>query len=696
MKQIPLQKAPFVRIVVPFIIGIVCQYKIPFLPYLWIIPSILGGMFVGLFYLNKNRKYAFAHYKARPYFGIGMFFIWMVVGMWVLKVHHFHQHTPSPDYFPYLQVQLVSEPRHTNNHKLFEAVLLYAIHPDSCKNLQKQNALLYFAKNNSSQELQKGDVLLIKNDLIPIKSPGNPDEFDYAAYMRIKHTYHMQFVSDKWTFLGHLDHFSIREFSSKQKIKLQNILEQTFLTEREQDFLKAVLLGITDDLWEEQRDLYQQAGLSHLLAISGLHVGIIAFIVLWLLYPLKRLGYNRIRFFIVVWALWVYAFMCGLSPSVVRACIMFSVIMGAYLLKRQSYSVNSLAIAAFLMLVYDPYYLWDIGFQLSFLSVLLLLSAAPFFPKGVKNKVCNYIFLLIWTTTVIQIGTMALTVYYFHNIPVYSILCNLVMVPLFPVLISGGILLLLAGNSDIQPYLSDVFHFFFHQSDSIIRSIVNLPGALAENIWIDPVIVVIWLIAIFLITLWLYTQNTNYVITLLAVMSAFLFYLLVNQTKYSSEISIYNHQGGISVNVIDYPRNYVITTDELFAMESLEKVAQNHWMKIKATPPTLITDSLATTNLKVSLPFVQFGKRRILLLNDESWKNKVSSTRLKIDLLVVGREYKERIADVTPLYDIDQVVLSADVNPIVASGFEKECRSLRIKCHNTADQGAWCLQINAY
>ena len=696
MKQIPLQRAPFVRIVVPFMIGIVCQYKIPYPSCLWIIPAVLGGIFIGLFYLNKKRKCAPAHFKMRSYFGIGMFFIWMVVGIWVLKAHHLHQAIPSPNHFPYLQVQLVSEPRHSNNHKLFDAVLLYAIHPDSCKNLQKQNALLYFAKNNSSQELQRGDVLLIKNDLILIKSPGNPDEFDYAAYMRIKHTYYMQFVSDKWTFLGHPDHFSIRNFSSEQKIKLQNILEQTSLTEREQDFLKAVLLGITDDLWEEQRDLYQQAGLSHLLAISGLHVGIMAFIVLWLLYPLKRLGYNRIRFFIVVWVLWGYAFMCGLSPSVVRACIMFSVLMGAYLLKRHSYAVNSLAVAAFLMLVYDPYYLWDIGFQLSFLSVLLLLSAAPFFPKNGKNKVLNYIFLLIWTTAVIQIGTMALTVYYFHNIPVYSILCNLVMVPLFPVLISGGILLLLAGNSDIQPYLSDMFHSLFHRSDSIIRSIVNLPGAMTENIWIEPAVVAIWLMAIFLIMFWGYTQNPKYGITLLSVVSVFLFYLLLAPTKYLSEISIYNHRGGISVNVIDYPRNYVITTDELFAMESLETVARNHWMKIKANPPTLITDSLETPNLKVSLPFVQFGKRRILLLNNESWKNKISPTRLKIDLLVVGREYKERIADVTHLYDIDQVVLSADVNPIVASGFEKECRSLRIKCHHTADQGAWWLQINAY
>ncbi len=690
MKQIPLQKAPFARIVIPFIIGIVCQYKIPF-PFLWTIPTLLGGIFVGLFYLNKNRNYAFSHFKMRSYFGIGTFFIWMVVGMWVFITHNHYVTIPSENQFPYLQIQLVSEPRQTNNHERFDAILLYAVHPDSCKNLQREKALLYFAKNQSTKRLQRGDILLVKNDLTPIKSPGNPDEFNYAAYMNMQHINHMQFVSDEWKLLGHPNNFSLKGFSADLKIKLQNIIERTSLTEREQDFLKAVLLGMTDDLWDEQRDLYQQAGLSHLLAISGLHVGIIAFIVLLLLYPLKRLGYNRIRFFFVVWALWGYAFICGLSPSVVRACIMFSVIMGAYLLKRQSYSVNSLAVAAFLMLIYDPYYLWDIGFQLSFLSVLLLLSAAPFF-KNRRNKILNYIILLIWTTAVVQIGTMALTVYYFHYIPIYSIFCNLIMVPLFPILLSGGILLLLAGNSGVQPYLSDTFHFLFHTSDSIIRSIVNLPGAMAENLWIDPVTATIWLIAIFLILLWGYTQNPNYAITLLSTISAFLFYLFLAPTKCLSEISIYNHRGGISVNIIDYPRNYVITTDELFSMESLEKAAQNHWMKINADPPVWVTDSLTTPNLNVSLPFIHFRKMRILLLNNESWKNSISSTRLKIDLLLVGREYKERIADIIHLYEIDQVVLSADVNPIVASGFEKECKSLSIKCHNTADQGAWYLR----
>lgn len=693
MRNIPIQKVPFIRILIPFVIGIVCQYRAGW-PFLWIMPASLGGIFLSLFYLNKMGKDVVAHFRARYYFGIGIFFVWMLAGMLIFKIHDFKPAPLSKQQFPCLQIELVSEPQYKNGYVVFDAILLYGVNNDSCQDLRKQQVLLYFTKSIRVQNLRRNDMLLIRNELVPIKSPGNPDEFDYAAYMQMKHINYMQFLSEEWIFLGHTDKFSIKNLAADLKIRMQNIIERTSLTEREQDFFKAVLLGITNDLSNEQRELFQRAGLSHLLAISGLHAGIIAFIILGLLYPLKKLGYNRLRFSIVIFALWGYAFVCGLSLSVVRVCIMFSVLMGARLLGRHSYSINSLAIAAFFMLLYDPFYLWDIGFQLSFLSVLLILFTTSFCKRISKNKVLNYIVSLIWITTIVQIGTMVLTAYYFHIIPVYSIICNLVMVPLFPIFLLGGIFLILFGGC-ADFYLSDILHFLFYQSDSIVRFIVDLPGATIENIWVDNVYVFLGLITIFLIILLSYSRNVNYLIILLSVISAFLLFLLFIPAKSFSEISVYNHRGGISVNVIDYPENYVITTDELFSMEELEYAAENHWKKIKADSPMLITDFFETNHLYVSLPFVQFGDKRILLLNNESWKYKVSPARLKIHYLIIGREYKGRISDIMHLYEIGQVIISSDVNPVVASGFEKECHFLGLKYHNTAKEGAWVLKMDS-
>ncbi len=693
MRRVPIQKAPFVKILIPFVIGIICRYKIE-IPFLWIIPAILGGVFLFLFYLNKRGKDAIAHFQIRHCFGIGLCFVWLLVGMLVVDVHNSRSIIAiSNSQTPYLQIQLVSEHRHKNNHILFDAVLLYGIKDDSCRNLQKQKILLYFTQNPRVQKLLRDDVLLIKNNLIPIKSAGNPDEFDYAEYMKMRHINYMQFLSDEWVLLGRCNKFSIKSFAADQQTKMRNLIEQTSLTEREQDFFNAVLLGITDNLSDKQRDLFQRAGLSHLLAISGLHVGVVALIVLGLLYPLKRLGYNRVRFSCAILVLWGYAFICGLSPSVIRACIMFSILIGSNLLKRHNYPINSLAIAAFLMLVYDPFFLWDIGFQLSFLSVLLILLLTAFYKRISKNKIFDYLITLVWVTAVVQIGTTALTVYYFHSIPVYSIICNLVMVPLFPVFLSGGILLLLLG-SYAELYVIDILHFLFNKSDAIISFIVNLPGAVIENIWINELEALGGIIVIFGGILFFYTRKTNYLIALLSVISLFLLLILFNPSKTVSEISVYNYRGGISINIIDYPQNYVITTDELFSIDEFEKAAQNHWMKINVYPPVLITDSFETNNLNVSLPFVQFKDKRILLLNNDSWKYKRASTRLKINLLIIGREYQGRISDITHLYEIGQVIISSDVNSIVASNFEKECDFLGLKCHNTAQAGAWMLNMD--
>lgn len=688
MQNLPVQKASFVRILIPFIVGIICSYVF-FLSYLFVLPAVIGGLFLLLFYLNK--KTPSEQYQARSYFGLGMFFIWISAGMITYDIRNPQYQLPSKEDYPCLRVQLSSEPQIKTNHILFNAVLLSGINGESESPLNRQTVLLYFRKSTKVRTLTPNDILLIKNDLLPVKNTGNPDEFDYARYMHMKGIDCMQYISNQWVVVGHSQSFSLKNVAANIQKKAQTIIENTSLTEREQDFFKAILLGVTDDLPDEQRIVFQKAGLSHLLAISGLHVGIIAGFIWGLLYPLKRLGYIRIRYIIVILVLWGYAFICGLSTSVVRACIMATVFWGAYLLKRHSYPVNSLAIAAFFMLLYQPFYLWDIGFQLSFLSVLLILSLIAFQKQVSKNRIINYIIPLIYRTIVIQIGTMALTVYYFHYIPTYSVICNLVMVPLLPVFLAGGILLIVSTQTGgyADNLLSNTLHILFEKSDLFIRYITNLPGATIENLWMNEWSTILGLIVLFLVIIYLYTRNAKYVIVLLSVVTLSLLFCMFNRATPVSEIIVYNQRGSISVNVIDYPQNYIITNDELYAMEETENAARSHWMKIKADSPILITDSLQTKTISVTLPFIQFGDKRLMLLNNESWKEKTSLVRLKIDFLIIGRECKEKISDIHHLFDIGQVILVSDVNPIVASGYEKECSFLGVKCYNTACQGAW-------
>lgn len=265
--------------------------------------------------------------------------------------------------------------------------------------------------------------------------------------------------------------------------------------------ISALTLGKKDDLSKDTRQIFSLAGGSHVLAVSGLHVGIIYAIILGLLsfIPHSQIG-NITRHSIVILCLWFYAFICGLPASVVRSAFMFSLISGAYILGKSNYSLNTVFVSAFFMLLYKPLYLFDIGFQLSYAAVISILI---FYPKlysllKFQNKIMVWIWGMICVSAAAQIGTLPITVYYFHQIPVYSIFTNFVVVPAAFIIIYVALALLVF--SFIPPVamligrLADVITEMLCNG---VAGIVNLPYSVISDIHIDFYIVLLMFAIIF-------------------------------------------------------------------------------------------------------------------------------------------------------------------------------------------------------
>ncbi|MCQ2369726.1 MAG: ComEC/Rec2 family competence protein [Paludibacteraceae bacterium] len=265
--------------------------------------------------------------------------------------------------------------------------------------------------------------------------------------------------------------------------------------------ISALTLGKKDDLSRDTRQIFSLAGGSHVLAVSGLHVGIIYAIILGLLsfIPHSQIG-NITRHSIVILCLWFYAFICGLPASVVRSAFMFSLISGSYILGKSNYSLNSVFVSMFFMLLYNPLYLFDIGFQLSYAAVISILI---FYPKlysilHFQNKIMIWVWGMICVSAAAQIGTLPLTVYYFHQIPVYSILTNFVVVPAAFIIIYVALALLVF--SFIPPVamligrLADVITEMLCNG---VAGIVNLPYSVISDIHIDFYIVLLMFAIIF-------------------------------------------------------------------------------------------------------------------------------------------------------------------------------------------------------
>jgi competence protein ComEC len=292
--------------------------------------------------------------------------------------------------------------------------------------------LLYLAKDSVTEDLGHGDRLLVRANLNPVEPVGNPNEFNYARYLRFHHIYHQSHVRQGQWELLETDQGSIRRLFINLRRNLLSAFQRAGLDGQEFAVASALVLGYKADLEQSLVQAYAGAGATHVLAVSGLHVGIIYLVVNWLLGFLTMMRHGeRIRAVLNVLILFSYAALTGLSPSVTRAATMFASVALAKAFDRRVSIYNTLASSAFVLMIYDPLIVMQVGFQLSYAAVLGIVTLQPWLfnqytPKGwLADK--------IWEITCVsvaaQIATFPLGLLYFHQFPNLFFVSNLFVIP---------------------------------------------------------------------------------------------------------------------------------------------------------------------------------------------------------------------------------------------------------------------------
>ncbi|MFC4210595.1 ComEC/Rec2 family competence protein [Pedobacter lithocola] len=245
-----------------------------------------------------------------------------------------------------------------------------------------------------------------------------------------------------------------------------------------------LILGYRADLSKETLAAYSKTGTIHALSVSGSHVAIIFFILDFCLAFLNKKRLLRIFKFVLICSLiWIYALITGLSPSVVRAAIMITIFIFAKTFAKNKNGYNTLAFAAFCQLVYNPFLIWDVGFQLSYISVFGLIHIQPKIYKWVyaKNKWLNKVWELIALSFSAQIVTFPLCIYYFHQFPVYFLIGNLfIFLPLIAIMILGIAVLI-----PFLDKLSPIFEWIIVVTNSVLKWIADLPYSTFSSLWIN-------------------------------------------------------------------------------------------------------------------------------------------------------------------------------------------------------------------
>lgn len=407
----------------------------------------------------------------------------------------------SSDHFanrPYSLLKIVvnQEPQMKSKVVMFKAKVVMGY--DTLSSFTTTGNLLVTLRLDSlsNKEINYGDVIIIPNVTQATKANPNPATFNYKHWLENQHINHQMFLS--------IDQLVLTKENEGATLIKQALILRKYQVNYFRKILKnddvysvacTLILGYRADLDEELLSYYAKTGTIHALSVSGMHVGLIYVVLEWIFSFLNR---NRAaktsKLIIILLLIWSYTLLTGLSPSVLRAAIMISVFMIGKRINRSANGVNILAFSGFLILIYDPLTLWDIGFQLSYLAVLGLITVQSSIENWLyfKNSLLRKIWSAVSISLAAQLFTFPLSVYYFHQFPMYFIFSNLfILLPVTGIMYLGILILIFRLT-----FLADSLEWLINMTNSVLKHIAELPYSNMSSIWISSSELILMSIAI--------------------------------------------------------------------------------------------------------------------------------------------------------------------------------------------------------
>ena len=347
--------------------------------------------------------------------------------------------------------------------------------------------LLYVARDSMPLRWCYGDQIVIRGSPTLLTEPANPGEFDYRRFLSFRNIYHQHFVkANELKWLAPAWRNGIIYYSQQMRRWALTQMNQYLPDPQSEAIASALVLGVTDGLDTDLLNAYAASGAMHVLAVSGLHVGIIYALLLFLLKPFgKSRSSVWLTAGISLVCLWGFAFITGLSPSVLRAVTMFSFVAVAKPFTQRTNIYNTLAASAFALLLYNPFLIMSVGFQLSYLAVLgIVYLQRPIYNLWeVKSRVFDWVWQITCVSLAAQIATFSLGLLYFHQFPVYFLVSNLFVIPLSTaVLLLGIILLCFSFIPLVAPLLGKLLSALIFLLNQTVFLTEKLPFSLINDI----------------------------------------------------------------------------------------------------------------------------------------------------------------------------------------------------------------------
>ena len=561
--------------------------------------------------------------------------------------------------------------------------------------------LAFINKDSLSSEIKTGDRLILVNKFQEITRSQNPFEFDYKRYLWNQGIRRQGFLRpDEWLRVDSMKGNPILLFAADLRQKLLQLYQDYGLSGDEFSVASALTLGYKAALDEDIKKSYSTSGAMHVLAVSGLHVGIIFFVINYMLLFLNRIkGGTVIRAVILLLCLWFYATLTGLSPSVMRAATMFSFIVIGSALKRPANIYNTLSASAFFLIILNPFILWAVGFQLSYLAVIGIVFFQPRIYRFlyIKNKLLDKVWALTSVSIGAQLGTFPLSLFYFNQFPGLFFVTNLFVIPLATLILYSGILLFVfSWFSPVASIISILLKWLVWLLNEGVKLIESIPISHISGIYIYSLQVPLFYLLIGLFTLFLLQKQAAYLkmsLIIVLILTGFWSYGEITATN-SRQLIVFNMNNQLAVNYMAGRQNIIIvdeTSPEI--RKQIEYVAKGVWARFNMKPADYYSFSdhnfiIERDNFFGKGQFWSFGEKTLVIADASLLRNFRPAYPIDIDLLILtGRKFIP-LENLTVLFKPKQIIISPSVPFWLSDRYKVELDALAMTYFDIRTQGA--------
>ena len=687
-------KYPFVRMLIPFALGIWCCVCLPafHLP-----PFSLVAIALALFVLAIVMAFGIKSYRHNWIFGAIMACYLVLAGYALTRLHeaeaqksYFRNYETDAQYYV---ARVYDYPTERPNSIRSVLDLEYQFGNSLPSRPVSGKVMAYFPKSDSAFALRYGDLIAIPGPIREVTPPLNPGEFDYRAYLERKGITGQIYLKDEdWLDLQVNNANPIYAFSYRFRDILLASLRRSGLRDNEFGVAAAILLGYDDNLADEVRKNYVAAGSMHILCVSGMHVGIIYLLASFLLGFLNRKKWQKTLKQVLLLALiWFYALLAGLSPSILRSALMISLVIIGEIIHRKGFIINSIAASAFILLCVNPNNLFEIGFLLSYSAVIgIVVLQRPIYSWFVfKNKLLDKAWEITAVALAAQIATIPFTLFYFNQFTTYFWLSNLFMTPIsFLVVISGMVLLLVSWI----PYLNILFGYLVwgavYVMNWVVARIESIPFSIIKGLYINEIEFALLLVALLLLALMILLQKRHLFIAMLGAL--LLMMVSVTVRLYSTD-----NQQGMTVfslrnhTAVDFVRGgeHVLLADSLLMADegTVDYSLKGAWAQrhLSMHPQTIgFDEDFDNGRLRKKSNLVSFDGKLMALWNDGCRIEDSLSYLLPVDYLLVCGRQKPDIQSVVNGYDANLLLIDGSVPRYLAEKWMTQAEALNLPCYD--------------